>query len=139
METETSEHKTDNAQYRDREDHWDVIPQRDESPTSSPPPSPREGRQENQYLPDCHTLVGDILGTIKPQGTDIQELGRPDISAALKLMHTLHLDPGGQHATHVFFDSLRTEGHDNLASEGHQVIRNVIAGHRKAIEQDLQD
>ena len=72
-------------------------------------------------------------------GCHPQSLGCPDISAALKLMHTLHLDPGGQHATLAFLDSLRTEGHDHLASEGHQTIRNVIAGHKRAITQDLQD
>jgi hypothetical protein len=49
-------------------------------------------------------------------------------------MHTLHYDPRGLQATKSYFEALKASGHELLATQGRQIIRNIIAGRDETIE-----
>jgi len=146
----------------ERDDPWEDIPQEDcvseTSEDTAPPwkdtsredpfPPPRsQPLWKQRDLPNWQNLISSSLEELKrahqgqyeeagltPQ--DPENPPRPgtaNTQELSKLLHTLHYDPAGRQATTAYFNTLSRDGYSTLATEGHKIIRNIVAGEAETV------
>jgi hypothetical protein len=145
----------DRTLEEERDDPWENIPQEDctsemskeispsqtDIPQEDPhsPPQPQLLRRQGD-LPNWQDLIGSSLEELKfahpdqyegagPIPQDSENPPRPGTTNTQEaFIHTLHYDPEDRQATNAFFEALSRNGYGILATEGHKIIRNIVAG-----------
>ena len=146
--------------FEERDDPWEDIPQEDcPSVTSEDIPQADTSHEDPHTLPrtqllrkrgdlpDWQDLIGSILEELKiahpahyegtgPIPQDSENPPRPgtaDTQEVFKLMHTLHYDPEGRQATNAYFEALSRSGYGMLATQGRNIIRNIVEGEAESL------